>query len=381
MAVRLAVFTSVLTLLSGAIHYFFWVRLVRDPALPSPFFGIATTALITLGVLIPTGLLLSRILPRSLYSPLAWIAFVWMGMLFLVFVLLLPGEIVRIVAHFTDDGSDPGRRVFIARSIASAVAVGAGALGSYSLFSALRPVRVKPVSVSLAGLDPDLDGFKIVQMSDIHVGPTIGKGFIEHLVERTNALNPDLIAITGDLVDGSVAELGDLVRPLAGLQARHGVFFCTGNHEFYSGADEWVAFLSGLGIQVLRNESIALEHEGQSLTICGVEDWHAGSFGQGPDLDAALSDHDGTSPVVLLAHQPAQIDEAAAKGVALQLSGHTHGGQIFPFNFLVRLQQPYVAGLHDHGGTKLYVSCGTGYWGPPMRLAVPAEITEIELRA
>jgi len=220
---------------------------------------------------------------------------------------------------------------------------------------------------------------KIVQLTDIHVGPTIGRTFMDDLVRKTNALEPDVIAITGDLVDGSVAELAEHVAPLAGLRARHGVYFCTGNHEYYSGADDWIAHLGTLGIDVLRNEHRVIEHEGARLAIAGVHDWTSGQFGHATDVSAALDGKDADVPVVLLAHQPKHIDEAADHGVALQLSGHTHGGQIFPFNYLVGLDQPYVKGLHDHRGTQLYVSSGTGYWGPPMRLAVPAEITELTL--
>src|SRR5690606_38881361 len=233
----------------------------------------------------------------------------------------------------------------------------------------------------LRGLPSELAGLTIAQLTDIHVGPTIGRAFIEDLVRRTNALEPDVIAITGDLVDGSVAELGEAVRPLGELRARHGVFFVTGNHEYYSGADEWIAFLESIGIRVLRNERVTIEHEGAAIDIAGVDDWEAKQFGNGHgrDLRKALEGRAPERKVVLLAHQPKQIDEAAELGVDLQLSGHTHGGQIVPFNFLVRLQQPYVAGLHDHGPTKLYVSPGTGYWGPPMRLGVAAEITRIEL--
>ena len=218
-----------------------------------------------------------------------------------------------------------------------------------------------------------------VQLTDIHVGPMIGNGFIRGLVDRTNALEPDIIAITGDLVDGSVADLAPHVAPLAELRARHGVYFCTGNHEYYSGADEWVAHLRSLGITVLENERVTIDHEGEPLAIAGVRDWTSGQFGEGHDMAAALADKDPEVPALLLAHQPLHVDEAATHGVKLQLSGHTHGGQIFPFNYLVRLQQPYIAGLHDHQGTKLYVSSGTGYWGPPMRLAIPAEITHLEL--
>ena len=233
-----------------------------------------------------------------------------------------------------------------------------------------------------------MSGYTIVQLSDVHVGPTIGLDFIEQLVATTNALSPDLVVITGDLVDGSVQELGALVAPLAKLRARDGVYFVTGNHEYYSGADSWIKQLKALGVRVLRNERVAIRaashdgsQNGEGFDLAGVDDWTAHTFGNGHgmDLDRALSGRDQERVLVLLAHQPKAIFQAARAGVDLQLSGHTHGGQLFPFNFLVRLQQPYVDGLHAHGDTLIYVSRGTGYWGPPMRVGAPAEVTHLEL--
>jgi len=249
-----------------------------------------------------------------------------------------------------------------------------------AIASGLRPVEVKRVKVALGKLPAALDGYTIVQLSDVHVGPTIGLAFIEELVAKVNALKPDLVAITGDLVDGSVAALGDLVRPLEKLRTKDGVYFVTGNHEYYSGAEEWVRFLGSLGVRVLENERVAIGATA-GFDLAGVNDWTAHQFGEGADLKRAVAGRDASRALVLLAHQPKQIEEAAQLGVDLQLSGHTHGGQLFPFNYLVGLQQPYVEGLHNHGRAQIYVSSGTGYWGPPMRLLAPAEITKIELAA
>jgi predicted MPP superfamily phosphohydrolase len=213
----------------------------------------------------------------------------------------------------------------------------------------------------------------------VHVGPTLGREFIEELVARTNAENPDIVAITGDLVDGSVEQLREHVAPLAKLRAKHGVYFVTGNHEYYSGVDEWIGELGRIGVKVLRNERVSLA---DGLDLAGVDDHSAKQMrdDHGPDLGRALAGRDTSRALVLLAHQPRAIHEAAKHGVDLQLSGHTHGGQIWPWNFMVRLQQPYVAGLVKHGDTQLYVSSGTGYWGPPMRLGTTPEITKIVLR-
>jgi len=376
------VFLAVVLGVTAAIHYYLWHRLVKAPLWPSPWLTVGTWAIVALAATIPIAFLSSRFLPRDAASPIAWTAFVWMGAMFLLVVLLVPAELVRAAAPFFPSGEElgaPDRRAFLARSIALVVGAAGFGLSTLAVRNALAPVKVQHVRVPLRALPSALAGFTIVQLTDIHVGPTIGRAFIEDLVQRTNALEPDVIAITGDLVDGSVAELGDAVRPLGELRARHGVFFVTGNHEYYSGADEWIAFLRALDIQVLRNERVSIEHEGAILDLAGVDDWESGQHGHGRDLRKALEGRDTDRLVVLLAHQPKQIEEAAALGVDLQLSGHTHGGQIVPFNYLVKLQQPYVAGLHDHGPTKLYVSSGTGYWGPPMRLGVAAEITRIEL--
>ncbi len=224
----------------------------------------------------------------------------------------------------------------------------------------------------------------MVQLTDVHVGPTIGHAFIDDIVRRTNALQPDLIAITGDLVDGSVEQLRDAVAPLARLRARHGVYFVTGNHEYFSGAAPWLNELGRLGIRVLRNERVSIGEGEASFDLGGIDDHSAARHGglePAAAVSQALSGRDPKRELVLLAHQPRSLLEAARFGVGLQLSGHTHGGQIWPFKYLVRLQQPFVEGLHRSGDAQIYVSRGTGYWGPPMRLGAPAEITHVTLES
>jgi len=237
--------------------------------------------------------------------------------------------------------------------------------------------------VSLARLPPALSGTRIVHLSDVHVGPTIQRAFIETIVAQCNALAADLIVITGDLVDGSVEELREHVAPLSSLRAKYGVFFVTGNHEYYSGAADWCGELERLGVRVLRNERVSIGDETASFDLAGVDDHSAHRFGNGhgEDLPKALRGRDLSRELVLLAHQPRTIFEAQAHGVGLQLSGHTHGGQLWPWTYLVRLQQPVVAGLARFGNSLVYVSCGTGYWGPPMRLGAPSEIAELTLRS
>ena len=373
---RLVLFLVVVLSITAGIHYFLWIRLARDPAWPAPVVRGLGAALAALAASIPIGMIASRSLSREAAAPISWISYTWMGVMAVLFFTLLPMELVRVGARL--GGVDPERRVALARILA----LGAGVIGvlesGVGLASVLRRVKVETVRVPIAKLPKALSGYKIVQLTDVHVGPTIGRAFIEQIVRTTNALDPDMVAITGDLVDGSVADLGALVEPLKELRAKDGVFFVTGNHEYYSGADQWIAHLEKLGIRVLRNERLELR---EGLDLAGVDDTSAHNFGHGhgQDVGRAMKDRDASKALVLLAHQPKAVLEACKHGVDLQLSGHTHGGQIWPWGYAVRLDQPHVAGLHDHEGTAIYVSRGTGYWGPPMRIAASPEITRIEL--
>lgn len=379
---RIFVLLSVMLLMTGAIHYYLWARLVRDPAWPAPFDTIATVLIVLLGMSIPITMLLFRVWSRDAIRPLAWTAFIWMGTMFLLLVATVGSDLVRKVIAMRSGESllDPERRVALSRATAAIAALAAGALSLLSVASVMNGTRVKSVRIALAKLPAHLSGYKIVQLSDVHIGPTLDRSFLQRIVAQVNAERPDLVVITGDLVDGSVEQLGAHVRPLRELRARDGVFFVTGNHEYYSGADEWIAFLRTLGVKTLRNERVQIGGE-DGFYLAGVDDASADRFGgdHGANYERALGGRDRSKVTVLLAHQPRQITKAEAYAPDVMLSGHTHGGQIAPFMLLVKLQQPYVAGLYDHGPTKLYVSRGTGYWGPPMRLAAPAEITKIEL--
>jgi uncharacterized protein len=381
---RIAVFLVVVAGVLGSLHYYIWARLVRDPALPAPWGTVAGWALVSLAAIVVLAGPSSFVLPRSLTAPLVWCAYVWLGLAFFFVMLLAATDLAQLGARafrLATDGPalPPDRRLFLKRSVAAIVAFASLGLGAFGLVEGLAQVKVKKIRVGLRRLRRERIGYRVVQLSDVHVGPTIGRAFIEQIVAKTNALAPDLIVITGDLVDGSVAVLKDAVAPIAGLKAKDGVFFVTGNHEYYSGVDEWLAYLGTLGIRVLRNERVVIGEGTEAFDLAGVDDWSAHAPGHGPDLTRALKGRDRGRVCILLAHQPKQIFEAAHADVDLQLSGHTHGGQLFPFGFLVRLQQPYVAGYHVHEGTAIYVSRGTGYWGPPMRVGAPAEITQIEL--
>jgi uncharacterized protein len=252
------------------------------------------------------------------------------------------------------------------------------------LLNARRRARVVSVEIPLRNLPVALEGFTIAQISDIHVGPTIKRGYVDAIVDAVNALNADVIAVTGDLVDGSVRDLASHTEPLSRLKARYGVYFVTGNHEYYSGERAWTAEFKRLGLRVLENEHVVVTHGGASLVVAGVTDFSAHHFNpaQKSDPAAALAG----APVdagakILLAHQPRSAAAASAAGFDLQLSGHTHGGQFWPWTLFVRFQQPFTAGLHRLNDLWVYISRGTGYWGPPKRFGAPSEITRLRLAA
>lgn len=389
---RFLIFIAVALAVLAGIHYYLWARLIRDPQLPPPWNGVLTLVLALLAVGTPTAMVLGRVVGRDrpgLQAAMLWPAYIWMGTMFLLFAAVFAADAAHVVVALArrivgGDHIDADRRTFIARLSATAIAVVVAGLGGAAVRSALRSVEVRRIRVRLDRLPLGQHGFTLVQLTDVHVGPTIGRAFIDDIVRRTNALQPDLIAITGDLVDGSVEQLRDAVAPLARLRARHGVFFVTGNHEYFSGAEPWLNELGRLGIRVLRNERVSIGEGEASFDLGGIDDHSAARYGGLEPVAAvshALSGRDPKRELVLLAHQPKSLLEAARFGVGLQLSGHTHGGQIWPFKYLVRLQQPFVEGLHRRGDAQIYVSRGTGYWGPPMRLGAPAEITHVTLES
>jgi predicted MPP superfamily phosphohydrolase len=248
--------------------------------------------------------------------------------------------------------------------------------------NARRRARILNVDVPIPGLPAALEGFTIAQISDVHVGPTIKSNYVEAIVDAVNRLGADVVAITGDVVDGSVAQLSRHTAPLGRLHANHGVYLVTGNHEYYSGADAWIAEFRRIGLTVLVNEHVVIEHDGARLVLAGVTDYTGGQFDAAHRSDPAAAIEGAPHDIetrVLLAHQPRTAHAAADAGFTLQLSGHTHGGQIFPWNFLVRLQQPFTAGLAKLDSLWVYTSRGTGYWGPPKRLGAPSEITRVRL--
>ena len=248
--------------------------------------------------------------------------------------------------------------------------------------NARRRAKIRRIDIPISGLPSALHGFSIVQISDLHIGATIKRAYIERIVDAVNGLEADMIAVTGDLVDGSVNDLSWHTEPLSRLTSLHGAFFVTGNHEYYSGASAWINEVRRLGLAVLMNEHVVLLHGGAAVVVAGVTDYTAGFFDPAQRSDPAAAmmgapSHAGVR--VLLAHQPRSAFAAASAGFDLQLSGHTHGGQFFPWNFVVKLFHPFTTGLHRHDMLWIYISRGTGYWGPPKRLGAPSEITYLRL--
>ena len=377
-------FFGIFVSLLAAIHAYLWLRLVHDPAWGAGVEGWAGGALWGLAATIPVAMVMRRAAGKSAGKVFTHVAYIWMGVMFLLLVGvgmvdLARGVVLGAGRLLASGGGFELSELGANRSVALG-GLGLGLLASaWSVGQARRP-KTKRLEVRLAGLPEALDGLRLVQLSDVHIGPTIGRSFIEALVRQVEALQADAVVITGDLVDGEVEDLAEHAAPLQHLASRYGTFFVTGNHEYYSGAEAWCRHLQTLGIRVLRNDHVEIGEGGESLQLAGIDDYQGAQFGQGADLERALRGCDPQRPIVLLAHQPRAIDEARQRGVALVLSGHTHGGQLWPFGAFVLLQQPVVAGLHRIGETWLYVSCGTGYWGPPMRLGAPAEVTLLTLR-
>jgi predicted MPP superfamily phosphohydrolase len=268
------------------------------------------------------------------------------------------------------------RRLLIARGTAIFAGLTAAGITGYGVKTATGAPQIDRMRIPIAKLPRAMDGTRLAVVSDIHIGPLTGVDHARRIVQVINSVNADLVCVVGDLVDGSVAELGRSAAPLAGIESRHGAFFVTGNHEYYSGVEEWVDEVARLGIRPLRNERVEIN----GLDLAGVNDLTGEQQGDAPDFARALGDRDTSRPVVLMAHQPVAAREAAPYGVDLQVSGHTHGGQMAPFNLLVKLQQPVVSGFGEVDGVPVYVTNGAGFWGPPVRVGVPPQVTVIELR-
>jgi predicted MPP superfamily phosphohydrolase len=366
-----------------ALHAYVGARLLSD--LPGGALGVAigVAVLAASAHVIPFGF--SARQHAGPQSRRMWAGLLAMGAFSSLFVLTVLRDAALLVTLALVHWAGAALPVAaIARDTAVAVPLLTLLITALGYVNARRVAQVRHVDVPIATLPAALHGFTIVQITDVHVGPTIGRDYVEAIVESVNGLDADVVAITGDLVDGSVRQLSAHVEPLARLNSRHGTFFVTGNHEYYSGVGAWVSELRRLGLSVLVNEHVVLDHGGAALVHAGVTDFGAHHYDAShrSDPDAALAGAPADAGAkVLLAHQPRSAGAAARAGFDLQLSGHTHGGQFLPWNFFVRFQQPFTAGLEKLGRLWVYTSRGTGYWGPPKRFGAPSEITRVRLVA
>ncbi len=394
---ELILFLLISSSLIAVIYGYVGWKFVTHSRLNALWRRVVWSATIVLFLLNPVGFISGLLFGRSSFPEvLSWISYIGLGFMSLAAALLLVWDLVRLSAflatrlhkafhppRFVKETSveSVNRREFLLQSVNIGLIGAAALLGAHGFYEARRRPRIVRVDVPVRGLPQSLAGFHIAQITDIHMGPTIKHDYLEAIVESVNSLHADLIALTGDLADGTVEHLQYHVSPLRELRANSGVFFVTGNHEYYSGALEWMQEVGRLGLTVLTNEHRLIRRGGGRLLLAGVPDYSARSILPSHISDplTAIEGAPDADVRVLLAHQPRSIFTAAKAGFDLQISGHTHGGQYFPGNLLVALVQPYIAGLHLYKKTWIYVSRGTGYWGPPLRLGAPSEITSIRL--
>ena len=393
------IFLAILIIGSFLSYAYVGWRLIIPSRLRPTYKRLAWSILLLLPLLIPLYFLflITRV-EAPWVDLLAWVAYLTMGLMSILFALVLlrdaawalrvTGRKIVAAVHRSVPSvppaatvDDPGRRAFLIRSCNMGLLGASVLMTGYGIYEARRRPTVVNVLVPLRDLPREFEGFRITQISDIHVGPTIKRDYVQMVADQVSAIGSDLIALTGDLVDGPVASLEDDVAPLSEISAPFGRYFVTGNHEYYSGVEPWIEEIRRLGFDVLTNEHRVLRSGDSSVVLAGVPDHHAGRFikSHTPRPDLALEGAPAGAPKILMTHQPRTIFAAASAGFDLQLSGHTHGGQYFYGNLLVALSQPYLRGLHRHGHTTIYVNSGTGYWGPPLRLGVPSEITVITL--
>ncbi|AMO63806.1 putative phosphohydrolase [Mycolicibacterium phlei] len=373
-----------------AMHLYLWVRLVRDTTRTGRPRRALTGVLIALALLVLAANVLARVPGPDQW--VAWPGYLWLGLAVYLVLALLVLEPIRFIARRRiarrekDSGAEEtdeqaiSRRLFLARTGAAVAGAASVGLVGYGAATALGPPDLLRVPVRLRRLDPALRGYRIAVVADIHLGPLLGRGHTERIVEMINAAEPDLVAMVGDLVDDTVAELGSAAAPLRDLVARDGAFFVTGNHEYFvDDTADWLRELQRLGMTPLRNENTVVRRGGAVLNLAGVNDLSGARRDDGPDLDRALDGLNPDAPTVLMAHQPVMVGQAAARGVDLQLSGHTHGGQMWPFHYVVEAVQPSLAGLSTVQETQLYVTRGAGFWGPPVRVGARPDITILTL--
>ncbi|AGM09013.1 metallophosphoesterase [Amycolatopsis keratiniphila] len=369
--VRVTALIAVLALLFGVP----WWTIVGSPELPAALEVLGTIVFAVAALAVPACMVLGHgPWQRDLAAKIGDLS---LGLIWLLFSLSVLGNVLRLVLAVSGVDSAAG-------IVSGVVLVAFAALAAYGMVEARRVPRLKELDVVLPRLGAGLDGLRFAIITDTHFGPLNRTKWSEKVVEVVNELDADVVAHAGDLADGTVAKRREQVAPLGKVRAKLGKFYITGNHEYFGEAQAWLDHMRDLGWEPLHNRHLPVSQGGDTLVFAGIDDptgAASGLPGHGPDLPAALDGVAASTPVVLLAHQPKQVKQAAEAGIDLQISGHTHGGQIWPFHLLVRLDQPVLAGLSRHGErTQLYTSRGTGFWGPPLRVFAPSEITLLTLR-
>jgi predicted MPP superfamily phosphohydrolase len=373
-------FTVVILALALGVHLYLYRRLIHDATQRRAWRWLGASTL----VLLTVGALSARLWLRNVEQgrPVLLAFFIWLGIALYLLMAFLVVDVAKWAA--ARRGSAPelseARREFLGTAARAGAVAAAGSLAGFGVYRAFAPAEVTELPIRLVGLPKALEGFTLVQLTDVHVGSLIRERFLDDLVNRANGAKPDLVVLTGDLVDGSPSELGSAVSRLQRLRSKYGTYFVTGNHDYYSGDELWVPALEGMGIAVLRNRRAVIGDAGASFDLIGVDDWGARYSAQGYDLKAATVGRDKTRASVLLAHQPSNFDAVASEGIGLQLSGHTHGGQMFPATAMGNL----IWGQRNNGlsqlqGSQLYVSRGCGFVGPPMRVGSAPEIVKVIL--
>lgn len=416
------VFVAIAFGIAGLIHLYLWHRLVRGTTRPGRWRRVGGAAIAGALVLLVATLVLGDRLPTGL----RWLAlpgYVWLALMFYLLLTLLLLEVPVLAARLAtrrpvrtrrsapvpalvgagaadpppatgpdpasaprlppepEPGHDPDRRLLLRRGAAITAGAVAVSFTGFGVSRAYRTPTIKRYEIPMSRLDRRADGLRLAVLADLHVGPLLGTGQVERMVKIVNDLDADLVAVVGDVVTSEPGRVRQSLLPLTRMRGRHGVYYVTGNHEYYVGPEHWTQAAAELDLRVLRNERVEITHGGGVIDLAGVNDITGAQYADPPDYEATLANRDPSRPVVLMAHQPVAVHDAAPYGVDLQLSGHTHGGQMFPFDYLVGLQQPVVSGLGEVDGTPVYVTNGAGFWGPPVRVGADPDITLLTLRA
>ncbi|GAB2681488.1 metallophosphoesterase [Nocardia goodfellowii] len=361
--------------LLALVHWLFYRRLIRATGVPGPAKVAAAIVLAVLWVTLVVALGAGSAYSPEPIRPIVWLGLTWAAVMFYLLLGLLVISVVLLIARLAKFSN---RVLLLQVSSALLVAAAVGTV-AYGVHEANTP-QVVAVELRSPKLPAELDGLRVAVVADIHVGAARGAAFTERVVDLVNTQQPDVIVLPGDLIDGSVELVGPDIAPIADLRSKYGTFAVAGNHEGYvDGVAEWLDYWETLGVRTLRNQRTEIAINGATLELAGVYDYDAPDP-YGPDLAAAVAGHRSDRFLMLMAHQPRQAPDAAARGIDLQVSGHTHGGQIWPLNYVVGWVNGTVAGLDRVDDMQLFTTRGVGAWGPPVRVAAPPDIAILTLR-